>query len=36
MRNFVQKNMKQSGTGVHKDKFHKNMSRARRKHLNWE
>lgn len=33
MRNFVAKNIKQSGQGVHKDKYGKHMSRARRKQL---
>lgn len=32
-RNYVAKNMIQSGQGIHKDKYGKNMSRARRKHL---
>jgi hypothetical protein len=32
-RNYVAKNMPTNGTGIHKDKNGKNMSRARRKHL---
>lgn len=33
MRNFVAKNMKQSGTGKHKAKFGKHVSRTRAKQL---
>jgi len=32
--NFVAKHIKRSGTGQHKAKFGKNISRARSKHLN--
>ena len=32
-RNYAAKNMMQSGQGIHKDTHGKNMSRARRKHL---
>ena len=33
MRNFVAKNIKKSGTGIHKAKYGKLISRARMKHL---